>query len=133
MNFPYSSKNANADLQDATRDLSDNVMQSAEEAVESSRDYAHSAISRADRKARALRASLDPAIDQIANKAQVLARRGKGLAVDASARAQQRFNQYSDMTSRYVAEQPMKAVLIAAAAGAVIAALLVSSRSHRDQ
>ena len=131
MNSPFP-KSPASDLRDATRDLSDNVMQSAEEAVETSRDYAHEAISRADRKARALRASIDPAIDQLATKAQDLARRGKGLAVDASAKAQQRFNEYADVTSRYVAEQPMKAVLIAAAAGAVIAALLVGSRSRRD-
>jgi ElaB/YqjD/DUF883 family membrane-anchored ribosome-binding protein len=131
MNSPFP-KSPASDLRDATRDLSDNVMQSAEEAVETSRDYAHEAISRADRKARALRSSIDPAIDQIATKAQDLARRGKGMAVDASAKAQQRFNEYADVTSRYVAEQPMKAVLIAAAAGAIIAALLVSSRSRRD-
>ncbi len=129
MNFSFSK---NDELKSATRDLSENVLQSAEEAVESTRDLAHEAISRADRKARNLRASLDPAIDHLADKAQYLARRSKGLALNASSKAQQRLTQYADITGKYVAEQPVKSVLIAAAAGAVIAALLVSSRNRYD-
>lgn len=117
---------------DATRDLSDNVLQTAGEAVETTRGLANNAIGRADRKARDLRASIDPAIDHIASKAQELARRSSALALDARAKAQQRLAEYADVTTRYVTEQPVKSVLIAAAAGAVIAALLVSRRNHND-
>jgi len=129
MNFPFSKT---AGRQNVTRELSDDVLQTAEQAVESTRDLAHDAIRRADNKARDLRASLDPAIDHLAQKAQDLAQRSKGLAMDTSARAQRRLTQYADVTSKYVAEQPVKSVLIAAAAGAVIAALLVSHGSHRE-
>lgn len=129
MNFPFSSISKTAD---AGRDLSDNVLQTAEEAALTTRNLANDAINRADRKARDLRASIDPAIDHIANKAQELARRSSALALDARAKAQQRLSEYADVTTRYVAEQPVKSVLIAAAAGAVIAALLVSRRSHND-
>ena len=130
MNFPFSKT---ADLQNATRELSDNVLQSAEEAVESTRDLAHDAIRRANRKSRDLRASLDPALDHLAHKAQDLARRSRDLALDAHTKAQQRLTRYADLTSQYVAEQPVKSVLIAAAAGAVIAALLVSRSSQHDR
>jgi ElaB/YqjD/DUF883 family membrane-anchored ribosome-binding protein len=129
MNNPFAKKIAAFDFEGNTRQLSDNVLQSAEEAVETTRDLAHDTLSRADRKARDLRRSLDPAIDELAHRAQDYARRGKGLAIDASAKARQAVSQYADATSRYVADQPVKAVLIAAAAGAIIAALLVSRRN----
>jgi len=129
MNFPFSKT---SDLKNATRDLHDNVMQSAEEAVETSRDLANDAISRADRRARDLRASIDPAIDHLTTRARELASRSRDMALDARSKAQQRLTEYADVTSKYVSDQPMKSVLIAAAAGAVIAALLVSRRTPRD-
>ena len=57
-----------------------------------------------------------------------MASKGLGAASEASARAQKQLGRYADMTGRYVADQPMRSVLIAAAAGAVIAALLMATR-----
>ena len=121
------------DAADTSRQLSDKVMQSAHEAVESTRDFANHALDRADSKVRAMRGIVDPAIEEFASSAQRLARRGIDIAADTSARAQKSLNRCAAVTERYVADQPVKAVLIAAVTGAVVAALLLAARKRREQ
>lgn len=121
------------DATDTGRQLSDKVMQSAQEAVESTRDLAHHALDQTERKVRAMRGLVDPAVEEFASSAQRLARRGIDMAADTRARAQKSLHQCAAATERYVADQPVRAVLIAAAAGAVVAALLLASRKRREQ
>lgn len=121
------------DADPLTRQLSDKVMQSAHEAVESTRDLAHHALQSADSVVRQARGRIDPAIEELASSAQRLAQRGAGLAAHTGARAQQSLRHCAAVTERYVADQPVRAILIAAAAGAVIAALaLATARKRRD-
>lgn len=120
------------DAEQLTRQLSDKVMQSAHDAVDSTRDYAHHALDSADNALRRARGHIDPAVEEFSASAQRLAQRGLGLASQTSARAQKQLQQCAAVTERYVAEQPMRAILIAAAAGAVIAVLALSARKRRD-
>lgn len=116
---------------DTARELSDDVLQSAEDAVESTRGFANHQLDRAHDKVRDLRGVVEPAIDRLAARAQDVASRGIHAASDASAKVQKQINHYAEATGKYVAEQPVKSVLIAAAAGAALAALLMSARrSH---
>ena len=118
---------------DTARDLSANVLQSAEDAVESSRSFANDQFDRAHDKVRDLRSTVEPAIDRFATRAQELANRGIHAASDATAKVQKQINHYADATGKYVAEQPVKSVLIAAAAGAALAALIgLLARSRTD-
>ncbi len=56
---------------------------------------------------------------------------GEGMADTASA-AQRRVGRYADATGRYVAQQPLKSALMAAAVGAlVMAAVLLARRNRR--
>lgn len=112
----------------ATRRLSDDVLQHAEQAAEATRDFADEAIDKAGAQVRELRDEFDPAVDLLATKARKLARRGLAAASDTGAQAQRALARCADATGKYVAEQPVKSVLIAAAAGAAIAALLMASR-----
>jgi ElaB/YqjD/DUF883 family membrane-anchored ribosome-binding protein len=122
------------DADQLRRQLSDRVMQSAHEAVESTRDLAHHALEGADSAVRKARSRIDPAIEEFADSAHKLAHRGIDLAAQSRARAQQSLRDCAAVTERYVADQPVRAVLIAAAAGAVIAALLMAaSRKRRDK
>jgi len=107
------------------RDTSDEALKSAQGAVDTTRNYANEALDKAGEKVRDLRGSVDPLVDQITAKVQQLASRGVEYATDAKSRAQEQFNRYGDLTGRYVAEQPVKSVLIAAATGAAIAALIL--------
>lgn len=132
MHNPLRSK-FTTDATDTSRHLSDKVMQSAHEAVESTRDFANHALDQADHRIRTVRGIVDPAIEEFASSAQRLARRGIDIAADTGVRAQKSLNRCAVATERYVADQPVKAVLIAAAVGAVVAALLLSARKRREQ
>ncbi len=76
--------------------------------------------------------STEEAIERIASRAQDMATRGIHAASDAGAKVQKRVSHYTEATSRYVAEQPVRSVLIAAAAGAALAALVIAASRRRD-
>jgi len=109
----------------SARNLSDDVVQSADKALESTRNFASDSLDKAGNKVRELRQDVDPLVEQITARAQELANRGIEYASDAKYKAQQRLSQYADATGRYVADQPVRSVLIAAATGAAIAALIL--------
>jgi ElaB/YqjD/DUF883 family membrane-anchored ribosome-binding protein len=109
-----------------TRHLSEEVLQSAEDAVETTRTFAHESLDRATDKVRDLRRDLEPAIDQLASKAERLVRNGLGAVTHTGESAQKALTHYADATGRYVANQPVKSVLIAAATGAAVAALFMA-------
>jgi ElaB/YqjD/DUF883 family membrane-anchored ribosome-binding protein len=102
------------------------MLQSAEEAVENTRAFAQDSLDRATDKVHDLRRNLEPAIDQLASRAEKAVRSSLEAVTNTSERAQQTLHRYADATGRYVAEQPVKSVLIAAATGAAVAALFMA-------
>lgn len=117
---------------DAAHQASADVQHSAESAIASTRSYANDALDKAEDKVRELRGSVDPVVDMLASKAQKLARQSLDMAAEAKDKAQQSFHRYADVTTKYVSEQPVRSVLIAAAVGAAVA-LLVSSARNRNR
>lgn len=115
------------------RQASDELLQTAEKAVGSTRSYANEALDKAESKVRDLRGSVDPVVDMLTSKAQHLARQSLDIAAEAKERAQRSLSNASAATSRYVADQPLRSVLIAAAVGAGVALLISSARHHRQQ
>lgn len=113
------------------RQASDDILQTADKAVSSTREYANNALDKAESKVRELRGSVDPMVDMLATKAQKLARHSLDLAAEAKDRAEQSLKRAAGVTTRYVSEQPVRSILIAAAVGAAVA-LLVSSTRHRN-
>jgi ElaB/YqjD/DUF883 family membrane-anchored ribosome-binding protein len=126
--FPKTARDSAATLHQA----SDEALGSASKAIDSTRDYANSALDSAQTKVRGLRDQVDPMVDMLTSKAQSLARQSLDMASEARHRAQQSLNQASVATSRYVAEQPMRSVLIAAAVGAAVALLISAARNRND-
>lgn len=110
--------------------LADDVSRSSAEAAERSRHYASEALAQAESKVRELRDSVDPMIDMLAEKAQKLARQSKDMASQARHKTQESLTRYADVTTKYVADQPVRAVIIAAAVGAAVALLVASSRNR---
>lgn len=109
---------------------SDEALQSAEKAVDTTRAYANDALDRAEDKVRELRGNVDPLIDAMATKAQKLARQSLDMAAEAKEKAQQSLSRYASATTQYVSEQPVRSVLIAAAVGAAVALLVSASRNR---
>lgn len=129
MNTPFSS--ATRDAAAAAHQTSAALLDSASRSVDSTREYANDALDKAESKVRELRGQVDPMVDMLAAKAQKLARQSLDMASEAKHRAQQSLSQASAATGRYVSEQPLRSVLIAAAVGAAVA-MLISATRHRN-
>lgn len=116
----------------AMRKASDDMLESAGKALDSTREHANFALDRAESKVRELRGSVDPMVEMLASKAQKMARQSLDMASEAKERAEKSLKHAADATTRYVSEQPMRSVLMAAAVGAAVA-LLVSASRHRNR
>lgn len=114
------------------RKTTNDFLQAAGSAIDSGREYADDAFDKAESKVRGLRDSVDPMVDMLASRAQKLGRQTLDMAGEAKDRAQQSMNRAAHVTTRYVAEQPLRSVLIAAAVGAAVA-LLVSTARNRNR
>ncbi|GAA4341718.1 hypothetical protein GCM10023165_22720 [Variovorax defluvii] len=113
--------------------LAEEARQTANDAIDTTRAYAQNAVNAAGEKVRDLRRDAEPTVEQLAARVQQAVQRGLDAASTTSARAQRRLEQAADVTGRYIADQPVRSVLIAAAAGAAITALIVlASRRSRD-
>lgn len=121
------------DAAPAIRNASNELLQNADNAVGATRDYANHALDKAESKVRELRGEVDPLVDMLASKAQKLARQSLDMAAEAKDKAQQSLSRYATATTHYVAEQPMRSILIAAGVGAAVALLVASTRQRRNR
>jgi ElaB/YqjD/DUF883 family membrane-anchored ribosome-binding protein len=111
---------------------SDGLLQSAGNAIETTREFANDKLDKAEDKVRTIRENIDPVVDMLTAKAQKMARQSLDMAAQARDRAQQSLTRATDVTTRYVSEQPLRSVLIAAGVGAMVA-LLISATRNRNQ
>lgn len=126
--FPKTTRDTTSSMQQTSEDM----LNSAGRVVDSTREFANDTLDKADSKVRELRGQVDPMVDMLASKAQKLARQSFDMASEAKHRAQQSLTQAANTTGRYVSEQPLRSVLIAAAVGAGVAMLISASRHRND-
>ena len=119
----------------STYDPTSNLDQRASEAADKVGDAADSAIDRTRRVANDVldtasdavdnvRDQAEPTVRRLAAQAETLARRGMDAVRDSSQQLREQATEMTDRTTRYVKDEPLKAVLIAAAAGAALLAVL---------
>lgn len=70
--------------------------------------------------------SAEEAMDSVRD----MARKGIEAAAQTSADAHKALNRCASATTRYVADQPVKSALIAAAVGAAVAAIVIAARKR---
>ena len=121
-----------ATTQQNTRQIVDGLANSADKAIDSTRNYANHALDVADEKIHSLNNGVKPALEKFSRKAEQYAHQGMDMAVNAKDKARESLSHYSAATTRYVADKPVQSVLIAAAVGAVVA-ILVSSARNRNR
>ncbi len=110
---------------DRAAHVADNYLSNAASAVEFTADSAKQGVN-------AMREKTENAAAHLGARAGDLAERGMNSARHAADRVSGTYNKYLEATTYYVAEQPVRAVLISAAVGATVAAIVLSSRSgHR--
>ena len=74
-----------------------------------------------------------PLISRLTAQAEAAARRGADVVRDTSAQLKEKASQAQETTVGYIQEEPMKAILIAAATGAALMGLIsLMTRSSND-
>ena len=73
-----------------------------------------------------------PVLNRVAEKAETLARRGLDAVKDGSQQIREKAVRASDSTVGYIRDEPVKAILIAAATGAALMALISLMTRSRD-
>ena len=103
-------------------------------AIRSTQAVAHDAIDRLADTADGARQRVMPALNRLSGQAEAAARRSAAAVRETSAQIRERAAHASDATVGYIKEEPVKAMLIAAATGAALMALvsLVSRSRSRD-
>lgn len=122
---------ATAAAGDAATHLADRAAEQAEQVLSGTRRVANQTIDRLQDGVDSLQSELPGGLSRAAAKMDDLARRGLDNARHASERVRLEMSRTGDATVGYIRDQPVKSVLIAAAAGAGIAALIGLLQSRR--
>jgi ElaB/YqjD/DUF883 family membrane-anchored ribosome-binding protein len=122
----------NKPLGSTSNNVADQAAQGADSAIKSTQRYANEALDTMSDKVQELRDQAAPVLNRVAEKAETLARRGMGAVKDSSQQLRERAAQVSDNTVGYIKDEPVKAILIAAATGAALMALIGMMTRSRD-
>ena len=111
----------------------DAVAQSAEDGIRSSQRLANSSLDRLVGQVESARAAAGPALDGLTHDASAMAHRSMDALHLGAAQMRTQALQARDTTRDYIQHEPLKAVLIAAATGALIMMIgsLVGRRDPR--
>lgn len=123
-------KNPNTSLGDNAANLADAAKQATDEVILASQRVAHNTANHLADTFDDARTSADRALDRISTEGERLVRRGVDAVKDRSQQLREQALRASDSTVGYVKDEPLKAVLIAAAVGAALMALItIGSRA----
>lgn len=113
----------------------DSAADSAHSAIRATQDAANHTLDRLSDRVETIRGRTSPLIDRLSSQAEAAARRSVEAVRDTSQQIRERALLAQDATVGYIKDEPMKSMLIAAAAGATLMglfALLTRSRRHDD-
>ena len=114
------------------QDLANKTADKVQGAVQSTQDAANKAMSKASDKATELKSDAAPMLDKVTDQAQKLMQQGREVLHDTTQRVREKAVQASDMAVGYTKDEPMKALLIAAATGALLMGLVSMMARSRD-
>jgi ElaB/YqjD/DUF883 family membrane-anchored ribosome-binding protein len=116
-----------------TQERLDEAARHAHDGLDTTQRLASRTIDRVADRAAEWRDEAAPVVDRITRRAEGLARDGAHWVQDGTDRVRSTVVRASDRTVGYVREEPVRSVLMAAAAGALIFALvrMLSGRSDR--
>ncbi len=125
-NLPYLPTDAGSTAVDA-------AAHGADQAIRSSQRLANQTLDHLAAQVESARTSAGPALDGFANDATSLAHRSADAVRHRTDQLRDQALHARDATRGYIQQEPLKAVLIAAATGAALVALgtLLSHRGHR--
>ena len=116
---------------DEITSIADRAASKTKQAIDSTRTAADDALDALSGGVDRLAKSTPDALARITAQVEELTRRSLDRARDASAQVRDAVNEASDRTVSRIKDEPVKAVLIAAATGAAVAALIGLLNSRR--
>jgi ElaB/YqjD/DUF883 family membrane-anchored ribosome-binding protein len=119
-------------LAQQSQDMADNAAAGAQNAIRSTQRAADSALDRMSEKVDEVRSQAAPILNKVSSQAEAAARRGMEAVRDTSQQLREKAVQASDMTVAYVKDEPIKAMLIAAATGALLMGIITLMSRSRD-
>ena len=126
--------NALTDPLNQSNRLADLAAQSADNAIKATQRVANQTLDGLADSVQDLRQQAAPLLNRTAEQAGALAQRSVDAVRDSTQQLRDKALRVSDTTVNYVKEEPVKAMLIAAATGAALMALvnLMSGSRHRS-
>lgn len=109
-----------------TKGITDALAHGVDDAIHSSQQIAHQTFDHLADRVDSARLQATPVFDRLAHRAEALKYRGVTAIRDGSDRLRYQAVRATDSTMGYIRKKPVKSVLIAAAAGAVIVALVAA-------
>lgn len=117
-----------------TSNLADKAADTASSALRSTQSVANAAFDRMGDKIESARDRASPTIERWSSQAETALHRSVDALRDTTNQLREQALKVSDVTAGRVRDEPLKAVLIAAAAGAALMAVIgLISRSRRDR
>lgn len=113
--------------------LADDLTQGADNAIHSTQRAANSALDQLSNKVHEVGDQAAPLINRLSAQAEALSHRVVDAVRDGSKRARMQATQAGTSTVNYIKDEPVKSVLIAAAAGAALLAITKLLLDRRDR
>jgi ElaB/YqjD/DUF883 family membrane-anchored ribosome-binding protein len=118
----------------STQTTVDDAANATESGIRSTQRVTNEALDSLSDKVQNMRDQAAPLLSRVSTQAETLARQGLDAVRDSSHQLRERALQASDNTRGYIRDEPMKSVLIAAATGAALMALIgLLGRSSRSR
>ena len=118
---------------DQPTNLADQAAQSADSAIKSTQRVANEALDSLAGSVQDIRQQAAPLLNRATEQASVLAQRGMDAVRDGSQQLRDKALKASDGTVNYIKDEPVKAMLIAAATGAALMAMAALVSRPRDR
>jgi ElaB/YqjD/DUF883 family membrane-anchored ribosome-binding protein len=118
---------------DKSASLIDQASHSADQAIRATQQAANHAVDSAGNALQDLRHQTTPILERASEQVSAMAHRGMDSVRETSHQLRVKAEHASDTTVGYIRQEPVKAVLIAAATGAALMALVSLVARSRDR
>ena len=114
------------------QEMTDNAADTTQGAIRSTQRATDQAFDRLSETVEGVRSKAGPMLNKVASQAEAAARRGIEAVRDTSQQLREKAQRASDSAVGYVKDEPIKAMLIAAATGALLMGLVALLSRSRD-
>lgn len=118
---------------DQPNSLSDAVAQSADHAIKATQRVANEALDTLAGSVQDIRNQTAPLLNRASDEADALVQHGADALRDTAKQLRRKAQRASETTVNYIKHEPVKAMLIAAATGAALMALISLMNRSRDR